>query len=66
MVVLVEVEVIPVDDIVVVFVAVVEVIPVGVMVGGAEQPPGKSPNSLPDNSGPNGDCSNPQNRPYHK
>ena len=68
-VVVVEVEVIPV---VVAFVVVVEVevvvIPVGATVGGAGQSPGSAtgPNSLPDSSGPNGDCSNPHHRPYHK
>ena len=64
--------VIPVGAMVVVVfeavVVVVEVIPVGAMVGGAGHSPGSAtdPNSLPDNSGPKGASSNPQNRPYHK
>ena len=49
-------------------VVVAVVIPVGAVVGGAGQSPGRAtvPNSLPVRSGPEGDSSSPQNRPYHK
>ena len=47
-------------------VVVAVVIPVGAAVGGTGQSHGSGPNSLPVRSGPKGDSSNPQNRPYHK